>query len=142
MSDPVKAPRTTVVPALRYRDAPKAIEFLCNAFGFTRHMVVEGEDNLIAHAQLSFGNGMIMLGSEDNKGVYSTWVRPPERPFLVNTQGFYVIVADVDAHHAMAKRAGAEILQAPKNEEYGGRSYTARDTEGHVWTFGDYDPFA
>ena len=59
------APRQTkvnVIPCLRYRDAPKAIEWLCETFGFTKQMVVPGENNTVMHAQLSFGNGMIMLG--------------------------------------------------------------------------------
>jgi len=145
MSDaakPSSAPSATIIPALRYKDAPGAIAFLCNAFGFAKHAVHEGEKGSIAHAQLILGNGMIMLGSASNEGEYGAWVKPPERPFLFNTQGLYVVVADVDAHHAKAKAAGAKILIAPKNEDYGGRSYTARDPEGHVWTFGSYDPFA
>jgi uncharacterized glyoxalase superfamily protein PhnB len=145
MSDAAKSATqgaATIIPAVRYKDAAKAIEFLCAAFGFAKHAVHEGEKGSIAHAQLTLGNGMVMLGSASNEGEYGSWVKPPERPFLVNTQGLYVVVADVDAHHAIAQAAGAKILIAPKDEDYGGRSYTARDPEGHVWTFGSYDPFA
>ena len=53
----------TIIPTIRYRDAPKAIDWLCEAFGFQRHLVVQEEDGTIAHAQLVFGNGMVMLGS-------------------------------------------------------------------------------
>jgi uncharacterized glyoxalase superfamily protein PhnB len=127
---------------MRYRNAKAAIEFLCDAFGFERHLVVPGEGDTIVHAQLSFGNGMIMLGSHPHEGEYGEWVRPPEAPAFVNTQGIYVIVDDVDAHHNRAKNMGASILVVPRDEEYGGRSYTARDPEGYVWTFGSYDPFA
>ena len=58
-----KSTRATVIPVLRYRDAPAAIEWLCETFGFEKNLVVPNEDGTIAHAQLSFGNGMIMLGS-------------------------------------------------------------------------------
>ncbi len=58
-----KNTKATVIPVLRYRDAPAAIEWLCQTFGFEKHLVVPNEDGSVAHAQLSFGNGMIMLAS-------------------------------------------------------------------------------
>ena len=63
MSDLAKNTKATVIPCLRYRDAPAAIEWLCRAFGFEKHLVVPNQDGTIAHAQLSFGAGMVMLGS-------------------------------------------------------------------------------
>jgi uncharacterized glyoxalase superfamily protein PhnB len=84
---------------------------------------------------------MIMLGSHPHEGEYGQWVQPPEPPAFVNTQGIYVIVTDPDKHCARARAAGAEILMKLTDQEYGGRDYTARDPEGHVWTFGTYDPW-
>ncbi len=136
------AARTNIIPSLRYRDAPAAIDFLCKAFGFERHAVYEGPRNSIAHAQLVLGNGMIMLGSATNEGEYSQWVGAPSSTDAVTTQGIYVVVEDCDAHFARARAAGARILIEPRDEEYGGRDYTCRDLEGHVWTFGTYDPLA
>ena len=57
MADNVKNTRATIIPTMRYRDAPAAIDWLCRAFGLERHLVVPGEDGTILHAQLSFGNG-------------------------------------------------------------------------------------
>jgi uncharacterized glyoxalase superfamily protein PhnB len=128
-----------IIPALRYRDAAAAIDWLCNAFGFSKHMVVAGEGGRIAHAQLTLGNGMVMLGDVDTE--YGRLVAAPEKGQPV-TQGIYVVVDDADAHYARAKAAGAEIVIDIKNEDYGGRDYTCRDLEGHVWTFGTYDPWA
>jgi uncharacterized glyoxalase superfamily protein PhnB len=142
MTDLATKTRAGVIPGLRYRNAPAAIEFLCNAFGFERHLVVPGENGTIVHAQLSFGNGMIMLGSASNKGDYGRWIQPPSGPGRVGTHGVYVVVADADAHHARAAKAGAEILRVPTNQDYGGRDYSCRDPEGYVWTFGTYDPWA
>jgi uncharacterized glyoxalase superfamily protein PhnB len=128
-----------VVPALRYRDAAAAIEWLCLAFGFEERMVVPTEDGGVAHAELVFGNAMIMLGDAESE--YGDLVSPPAPPARLNTQGLYVIVADVDGHYARAKAAGAEIVLDIKTQDYGGRDYTCRDPEGHVWTFGTYDPW-
>lgn len=128
------------MPAYRYKDAPAAIDFLCDAFGFERRMVVEGEDGTIAHAQLVHGTGMIMLGSsrEDEFGSRMTTVEQAGRP----TGSLYMVVADVDAHAERARAAGAEIVEEPADQGYGGRLYTARDLEGQLWSFGSYDPWA
>jgi uncharacterized glyoxalase superfamily protein PhnB len=128
-----------IIPALRYKNATAAIDWLCNAFGFERKMVVPGEGGSIAHAELTLGNGMIMLGDAETE--YGWLVQPPQHPTRVNTQGTYVVVADVDGHYARAKAAGAEIVLDIKTQDYGGRDYTCRDLEGHVWTFGTYDPW-
>src|SRR5262249_54110338 len=129
-----------IIPALRYRNAGEAIDWLCKAFGFEKKMVVPAEGGRVAHAELVLGNGMIMLGDAETE--YGHAVRPPEPPERVNTQGIYVVVDDADAHCARAKAAGAEIVRELVTQNYGGRDYTARDLEGHVWTFGTYDPWA
>ncbi len=130
----------TIVPALRYRDAKAAIAFLCSAFGFTKHLVVPGEGNVIHHAQLTLGNGMIMLGSMADNAFGKLMAHPDEIGGR-ETQSAYVIVPDADAHYARARKAGAEILLPIKTEDYGGRGYTCRDPEGHIWNFGTYDPW-
>jgi uncharacterized glyoxalase superfamily protein PhnB len=58
-----------------------------------------------------------------------------------STASLYVIVDDVDAHCARARAAGAEILIEPADQSYGGRDYSCRDLDGHLWSFGTYDPF-
>ncbi|HEU0017979.1 MAG TPA: VOC family protein [Methyloceanibacter sp.] len=130
--------RERIVPALRYRDAAAAIDWLCGAFGFARKMVVPGDGGRVAHAELTLGNGMIMLGDAETE--YGCLVVAPTKGESV-TQGIYVVVEDVDAHYARAKTAGAEIVIDIKSQDYGGRDYTARDLEGHVRTFGSYDPW-
>lgn len=126
---------STLIPVLRYQDAPKAIEWLVEAFGLERHFVVEGEGGRISHAQLTFGPGMLMLGSLRDDD-------PPTAGAEETPTGFYVVVDDADAHAARARAAGAEIVTEPYDEDYGGRSYACRDLEGKVWFFGSYDPWA
>jgi uncharacterized glyoxalase superfamily protein PhnB len=129
-----------IIPALRYGDAAKAIDWLCEAFGFEKKMVVPGEGGRIAHAELTLGNGMIMLGDAETE--FGKFVAPPAPPERLNTQAIYVVVEDADVHYARAKAAGAEIVLDIKTQDYGGRDYTARDLEGHLWSFGTYDPWA
>ena len=133
--------RPSIIPTLRYRDAAAAIEWLCRAFGFEKHLVVPGDAGTIAHAQLVYRNGMIMLGSarDDDFGKLQ---KTPAQVGGIGTQSPYVIVPDADAHHARAVAAGAEVVYALKDEDYGGRGYSCRDPEGHLWNFGTYDPWS
>ncbi len=133
-------PRSSaVIPCLRYADAPAAIAFLRAAFGFTEHLVVPDGDGGIAHAQLTLGGGMVMLGSAGNPPI-ADWL-PASRLGGVSAC-IHVVVPDADAHHATAAAQGATILEIPSDQEYGGRNYLARDPEGNLWSFGTYDPWA
>lgn len=130
----------TIIPTLRYRDASAAVDWLCHAFGFEKHLVVPDEDGTIAHAELVFGNGMVMVGTarEDEFGRLQ---QPPSQANAVVTQSPYILVEDVDQHYERAIAAGAQIVMDIKDEDYGGRDYSCRDPEGHVWNFGTYDPW-
>ncbi len=131
----------TVIPTLRYKDAAVAIEWLCEAFGFEKHLVVPAEDGTIVHAQLTFGNGMVMLGSA-RESEFDDLQKPPSALGRAVSQSPYIVVDDPDKHYARAVAAGAEIVMEIKDEDYGGRDYSCRDPEGHVWNFGSYDPWA
>ena len=135
-----KVTRATVIPALRYAEARAAVNWLCKAFGFEAKAVYEGEGGVVEHAELTFGNGMIMLGSARDTE-YGRLTRAPRGVGGV-TSSVYLVVDDADAHYARAKAAGAEIVIELTTQDYGGRDYTCRDPEGHVWTFGTYDPWA
>jgi uncharacterized glyoxalase superfamily protein PhnB len=130
---------STIVPTIRYRDAKGAIEWLCAAFGFERHLVVEDGEGGIAHAQLRLGNGMIMLGSarDDEFGR----LQGPATGGPV-TQSAYIVVREIDAHYHRAVAAGAVIKVAIRDEDYGGRGYSCWDPQGQLWNFGSYDPWA
>ena len=136
-----KSTRATVIPVLRYRDAPAAIEWLCETFGFEKNLVVPNEDGTIAHAQLSFGNGMIMLGSVLSDTEFGRLMKQPDEIGGAETQSAYVVVNDADAVYARAKAAGAKIAIEIKDEDYGGRAFSCYDLEGHLWSFGTYDPW-
>ncbi len=143
MPTPSSNIRATVIPCLSYRDAPAAIEWLCDTFGFEKQMVVPGENNTVLHAQLTLGNGVVMLGSADRPGSeFDKLMTQPDDIGGKQTQTCYVVVADADAVYERVVRAEAEIIIHIKDEEYGGRGFTCRDPERHIWSIGTYDPFA
>jgi uncharacterized glyoxalase superfamily protein PhnB len=120
----------SVVPSLRYNDARRAVEWLQEAFGFEPQMVVDGEGDTIAHAELTYGDGMVMLGTQRDDSYGSH----------VGQGWLYVVVEDADAHYTRAKAAGAEIVRELEDQDYGSRDYSARDFEGNLWSFGTYRP--
>jgi uncharacterized glyoxalase superfamily protein PhnB len=133
----------TIIPVLRYRDAPAAIEWLFQAFGFEKHLVVPNDDGTIAHAQLNFGNGMIMLGSVlKNESEFGSLMKQPDEIAGGQTQSSYVVVADADAAYTHAKAGGAKVVMEIRDEDYGGRGFSCYDLEGHLWSFGSYDPWS
>ena len=141
MAENAKHTTATVIPTMRYNDAAAAINWLCNAFGFEKHLIVPGEDGTVVHAQLVFGNGMVMLGSA-RESEFDNLQKPPGAFSGAVSQSPYIVVEDADRHYARAVAAGAEIVMEIKDEDYGGRVYSCRDPEGHIWNFGSYDPWA
>ena len=126
----------TISPTFRYRDARAAIAFLEQAFGFESVAVHAGPDGAVAHAELAYDGGMVMLG---------TVAKPPGEPYWGDgpgpgIQSVYVVVQDADAHHDRAVAAGAEIVRGLVDTDYGSRDYSARDPEGNLWSFGTYRP--
>lgn len=132
---------TRLVPLMRYRDVAAAIEWLCETFGFERHLVVANDEGEIAYAQLMCGGGIIMLCPVEGSGLDTIMAQPDEVGGL-ETQSCYLVVGDADAHYAHAKNAGAQIVLDIKGNDAGRRGYSCRDPEGHIWSFGTYDPWA
>ncbi|HEX9392542.1 MAG TPA: VOC family protein [Usitatibacteraceae bacterium] len=126
-------PSAVVIPILAYPDIRAAVDWLCRAFGFVERLRIGDH-----RAQLSFGTGAIVVAQRrDHAGVpssegldYSVTVR----------------VRDVDQHFEQALRAGAIIVNAPTDQPYGERQYSAQDIGGYSWTFSetiaDVDPEA
>ena len=124
---------TRFFPFLRYEDAPAAFEWLHRAFGFEKQMLVPGPRGTIAHAQLRYGASVLMIGTAEDDFMN---MKSPKAAGGV-TQGIYVHVDDIEAHHDRARAAGAEIIMALEDTEYGSREYAARDIEGQSVEFRD-----
>ena len=131
-------PHQTVIPTLRYEDAPAAIDWLCANLGFREHFVVR-DGGTVHHAQLEFRGSLIMLGSLGNH---------PEFPWLdqIAHRGSTNLTAEsaaqVDDLHARAVAAGAEIVQPITDTDYGSHAFTCADPEGNHWHVGTYDALA
>ncbi|HLK15846.1 MAG TPA: VOC family protein [Fimbriimonadaceae bacterium] len=132
---------STVMPALRYKNAPAAIEWLCKVLGFTKHVVYPGPNNTIGHAELTLGGGMIMLGSVKDDA-YGKGFKTPVELGNIETRSTYIVVPDADAVYARAQGAGAAFLRPIQNTDYGSREFTVKDPEGNSWSVGTYDPWA
>lgn len=136
--------RNEIIPNLRYADAPRAIEFLCVAFGFERRAVYlsASDASVVQHAQLAWKDRMVMVSTAQDTEFSRLAPMRTTREAGGSTIGLYLVVDDVDAHAARARAAGADIFIGPDKKDYGGSGYSARDPEGNVWSFGDYDPWA
>ena len=127
-----------IFPTLRYRDANAAIEWLKDVFGFEEKAVYRGDDGAVMHAELRLGAGLIMLGQHRPGGFFGD----AEPSADTSPAAIYVVLEDVDAHHARAKERGADVFRDLVDQDYGSREYGARDLEGNRWSFGTYDPYA
>jgi uncharacterized glyoxalase superfamily protein PhnB len=128
--------------SLFYDDANAAIAWLVEAFGFNVQLKVDAPDGTVAHSQLSYGDGLVMVG-EGRAGRTQRFgipLRSPRACDGVNTQALMVYVDDADAHCERARAAGARIVAEPTTQDYGpaywaDRCYGALDLDGHLWWF-------
>lgn len=116
------------------------IDWLSEVFGFRQHLVVPDGQGGIAHAQLTLGSGMLMVGSARDDE-WGTHLMEHGETGGRETQSPYLIVPDVDACADRAKSRGGELLRGPLDEDHGGRSFLVRDPEGFLWNVGDYNPW-
>lgn len=134
----MKAPPTgwpRISSAVYYDDANRAIDWLCEAFGFEVRMKVQGEGGRVEHSELVYGDAVVMVSDPKRDGDKS-----PRQVGGANTQSLFGYVDDVEAHCARARKAGAKILKEPTTTDYGeeywtDRSYQCEDLEGHRWWF-------
>ncbi len=138
MANDAKNTSAPLMPVMRYADCNKAVDFLTRVFGFAEGNAYRDEKGKVMHAELWFGNGAIMIGPVAETP-FSRVMRQPAQAGGV-TASLFCVVNDPDAHYARAQEAGFEIVLPLRDESYGSREYSVKDPEGHVWTFGTYDP--
>ena len=115
----------SIVPYLSYKNGAAAIDFLVTAFGFAVNIRADADDGSVEHAELVYGEGVVLMGTAD---------------LPTGSPGIYVVVEDVDAHYANAIKNGAHLVYPPEDTAWGTRRYRCKDLEGHEWTFGSYSP--
>ncbi|MDX2201855.1 MAG: VOC family protein [Hyphomicrobiaceae bacterium] len=129
------------MPAIRYRDIPAAIDWLETAFGFETRQVMKNDGGAVAGAVLSLGANMLLLLPVGNSEL-DRHMKQPDEIGGAETQSCYLVVEDVDQHLAKATAAGAQIIVELGQYASGGRGFSCRDPEGHIWSLGTYDPGA
>lgn len=123
--------RPSFIPSLAYKDNRAALEWLQRAFGFAPSEILTDADGNIVHAEMTHGDGIVMIGTE-----WADWTRSPASLGGKNTQRVHVRIENgIDEHCARARQAGATIVKEPEDQFYGERAYIAADLEGHYWTF-------
>lgn len=123
----------SISSAIYYQDPKAALDFLEKAFGFELVMLITDPDGNLAHSEMRYGDGLVMVGTE-----WSADRQSPKSLGGKTTQNVHVQLdddADIDAHCARAAAAGAVIEADPEDQFYGDRTYRAKDPEGHLWTF-------
>jgi uncharacterized glyoxalase superfamily protein PhnB len=120
-------PRCTVIPELAYPDIGKAIEWLCDAFGFTLRLRIANH-----RAQMNVGDGAVVV----------TELAEGQRCDIGHS--VMVRVENVDQHCARAVEHGAKVVRPPADHPYGERQYAVEDFAGRLWKFSqsiaDVDP--
>jgi uncharacterized glyoxalase superfamily protein PhnB len=118
---------------LYYKDVKTALEWLGKTFDFHTRMQIPGPDGSIMHAEMSMGDGLIMMGQAcaENAGT------SPMDLTGVN-QSLYVYVDDVEAHYQHAKSLDAPGISEPVDMFWGDRMYETQDLEGHKWAFAQH----
>jgi uncharacterized glyoxalase superfamily protein PhnB len=128
---PTSFHRPSFIPSLAYKDQRAALKWLEEAFGFEPSEVLTDGDGKIVHAEMTYGDGVVMIGSE-----WEDWTRSPASLGGKNTQRVRVrIDKGIDEHFARAHKAGAKVVMEPADQFYGDRAYIVTDPEGHYWTF-------
>ena len=127
-----------IVPYLYYEDGGAAVDYLCKVFGFEERLVTRRGDGSLLHAEVEIGDDVVMLGTPvDEAG--SPKSQQVLRDSGVRHGSVMCFVDDIDAHYERACTHGADIHSKLRQQDYGPRSYSAADLEGHVWHFSSQD---
>jgi len=133
---------STAIPCVRYRDAHAAFDWLTRAFGFVKKAAYDDPNGVLVHGEMTTGGGgMIMLGSATSETEYGKLIAQSDEIGMRETNSIYLVVPDADVIYSTAKAAGAEMVLDIRDMDYGGRGFTCRDLEGHLWSIGTYDPW-
>lgn len=117
----------TVTPSICVKGAAKAISFYKTAFGAEEIMRLDAPDGSVMHAELRFGDCIVMLGEECPE-----W--GARAPLPNHCSGsLHLYVPDTDRAFERATSAGCTVKMPPSNMFWGDRYAKVIDPFGHVW---------
>jgi uncharacterized glyoxalase superfamily protein PhnB len=125
---PIPPGYTSLTPFLVVNGAAAAIDFYSSVFGAELIEKIELPGNLIAHAELDFGNGRLQL-SDPNPQFGLT--APPAADSVTHSVVLYC--PDVEAVVARAEAAGATIRESLSTFATGDRYASLVDPFGQRW---------
>ncbi len=112
-----------------------------NRFRQKNHAVYPGPNSAIIHSELTLGGGMVMLTSAEDNEYNRRFMKQPDKIGGAETLTVNLVVNDADAVYEKVRAYGGEIPLDIEDKHYGGRGFTCRDLEGHIWNVGTYDPW-
>jgi PhnB protein len=121
--------QTALTPYLCAKDAARAIEFYARAFGAIVASRIDMPDGRVGHAELTLGGALVYLADE-----FPEYDHLSPETIGGSPVQFHLSVGDVDAFVARAVDAGATLVRAIADRDYGERSGTLIDPFGHRWT--------
>src|SRR5262245_274662 len=124
-----------MTPVLRYRNPGAAARWLCEAFGFQEHESAQESDRHVKYILLRLADSCVLVRPVATS-VFDDLMVEPSAIGGGNTHVLYVPVPDAELHCARAQAAGAKVELEPQDDGLGGRFYSCRDPEGHLWSFG------
>ena len=126
-------------PYMIVKDVKQTVDFYEKAFGFQTRMTMPDKQGQIMHAEMTYRDNVLMMGSES----------PDQKQLAARTLNgspvsFYMYVDDVEDFYTHAKKVGTEVVGELKDQFWGDRTCTFKCPEGYQWTFAqnvaDYDP--
>ena len=118
------------ISILVYTDLEAMFAELTDVFGLGPGRLTRDDSGRVVHGELHAGDGMIWLHPESPQFGLSS-----PRTLGATTATTAVMVDDVDAHFRHTSSHGANIVYEPIDQPYGYREYSARDSEGGLWSF-------
>jgi len=124
----VPARKRGIAPYICVRGASEAIDFYVAAFGVVEEFRLSEPDGKIGHAQILFGDSVLMISDE-----YPDFGARAPAAFGGSPVSLHIDVEDCDAAFARAVAAGATELRLPKDEFYGDRTAMVACPFGYRW---------
>ena len=110
----------TITPYIVCDDVKRLLAFVEQGLDATTEVRHDAPDGTVRHAEVRIGDSKLMMGSARDE--------QPAMPAML-----YLYVEDCDATYAQAVEAGAETIQAPKDEFYGDRNAGLKGPCGNFW---------